>query len=144
MKATPHVDRQRNLWEPVQTQHAGHNCIELHALYECAGVYNHTHMDIYVHTFQRCLALHGKDAGAVDQHIHAFVSVQKGFGHLINAFGALHIARNNINLWCTSLFASLCSLQQAEQVRMPLLDPFGNSQLQLVVCHLCFALLQQT
>jgi len=112
--------------------------------YEGAEVYKHMYRDRNVHTFQRRLALRGKDAGAVDQHIHAFVSVQKGFGHLINAFGALHIARNNINLWCTSLFASLCSLQQAEQVRMPLLDPFGNSQLQLVVCHLCFALLQQT
>ena len=103
--------------------------------------YGHIHIDIEVQTFQRRLALHGKDAGAVDQHIHAFVSVQKGFGHLVNAFGALHITGNNINFWCTSFFASLCSLQQAEQVRLPLLDPFANAQLHLVNYHLCFALL---
>ncbi len=109
--------------------------------YEGAEAYKHTYMDKSVPTFQRCLALHGKDAGAVDQHVHAFVSVQKGFGHLINAFGALHIAGNNIDFWCTSFSASLCSLQQAEQIRLPLLDPFDNHQLHLADYHLCFALL---
>ncbi len=110
--------------------------------YEGAEVYKHMYRDRNVHTFQRRLALRGKDAGAVDQHIHASVSIQKGFGHLINAFGALHVAGNNINFWCTSFFASLCSLQQAEQVRFPMLDPFGHPWLQqLVMCHLCFVLL---
>ena len=85
-----------------------------------------------MYTFQRRLALHGEDTGAVHQHVHAFVSVQKGFGHLINAFGARHIAGNDIDFWCTSFFASLCSLQQAKQVRLPLLDSFDNSQL-----HFC-------
>ena len=98
-------------------------------------------MEKSLHTFQRRLTLHGKDAGAVDQHIHAFVSVQKRFGHLINAFGALHIAGNNINFWCTSFFASLCCLQQAEQVRLPWLDAFDNPQQHLVDHHLCFELL---
>lgn len=101
-------------------------------------VYKHTYMDRNVDTFQRRLALHGKDTSAVDQHIHAFVSVQKGFGHLINAFGALHIAGNNIDFWCTSFFASLCSLQQADKVFLPLPDPFDNPQLHLADCHLWF------
>lgn len=122
---------------PADRSEVQMSCMHL-CIYEGAEVYKHMHMDRNVHTFQRRLALHGKDAGAVDQHIHAFVSVQKGFGHLINAFGALHVAGNNIDFWCTSFFASLCSLQQADKEFLPLLDPFDNPQLHLADCHLWF------
>ena len=75
----------------------------MHNPVEALGVYD---------TFQRRLALQGKDAGAVHQDIHALVLVQQCLGQLIYAFGAGHVTGNNINLRCASLLACLGSLQR--------------------------------
>ena len=63
-------------------------------------------------TFQRRLALQGKDTGAVHQNVYALVPVQQCLSQLINALGAGHVTGDNINLRCAGLLARLSSLQR--------------------------------